>query len=64
MVIDCGTEAEVEANSGEEDGVAGQGEVSKASKIKLTLGRQRQADLYEFEASLVYIINSRTSMAT
>ena len=25
-----------------------------------TLGRQRQMDLYEFEASLVYRVNSRT----
>jgi hypothetical protein len=29
-----------------------------------TLGRQRQADLYEFEASLVYVISSRPAKAT
>ena len=29
-----------------------------------TFGRQRQADLSEFEASLVYRVSSRTSRAT
>jgi hypothetical protein len=28
------------------------------------LGRQRQADLYEFEASLVYRVSSRTARGT
>jgi len=30
----------------------------------LALGRQRQADLYEFKASLVYRKSSRTASAT
>jgi hypothetical protein len=29
-----------------------------------SLGKQRQADLYEFEASLVYIVSFRTAKAT
>ena len=30
----------------------------------LALGRQRQADVCEFEASLVYIVSFRTAKAT
>jgi hypothetical protein len=30
----------------------------------LALGRQRQADIHEFEASLVYRVSSRTAIAT
>jgi hypothetical protein len=29
----------------------------------LVLGRQRQEDFYEFKASLVYIVSSRTARA-
>jgi hypothetical protein len=32
--------------------------------LQLQLGRQRQADLFEFETSLVYRANSRTARAT
>ena len=30
----------------------------------LALGRQRQVDLYKFEASLIYRVSSRTARAT
>jgi hypothetical protein len=32
--------------------------------LVLALGRQRQADLYEFKTSLVYIANSRSARVT
>jgi hypothetical protein len=34
-----------------------------ASAFNPSTGRQRQADLCEFEASLVYIVSSRTARA-
>ena len=35
-----------------------------AHALILALGRQRQEDLYEFEASLVLRVSSRTARAT
>jgi hypothetical protein len=32
--------------------------------LVLVLGRQRQADVFEFESSLVYEVNSRPAKAT
>jgi hypothetical protein len=39
------------------------GDNDKELKVSPALGRQRQADLLEFEVSLVYIMSSRTAKA-
>lgn len=40
------------------------GVAMRAGTFSPALGRQRQGDLFEFEASLVYTVDSRTARAT